>query len=181
MPVPGPGEVVVRTTSLGVNPADAFFRSTPWEQIAEAFPKELPPPGALRVIGADFVGVVDAVGAEVQGWSVGDEVFASTPAMAAAGASSEYLAIDARLLAPLASSLAAERAVAWPMVGITAWESLFDILRIAPDGDDRGASLLIIGATGGVGSAAIQLATMRPQTSSPDRRTCATPGCPGRS
>lgn len=159
LPLPGPGQVVVRTTSLGINPADAFFRSTPWEQIAESFPKNLPPAGALRVIGADFAGVVETVGPEVQGWSVGDEVFASAPAMAAAGASSEYLAIDARLLAPLPSSLTAERAVAWPMVGITAWESLFDILRISPDGADRAASLLIIGATGGVGSAAIQLAT----------------------
>lgn len=157
MPVPAPGEVVVRTTSLGVNPADAFFRSTPWEQIAEAFPKELPPPGALRVIGADFAGTVEAVGAGVQRWSVGDEVFASAPAMAATGASSEYVVIDARLLAPLPASVPAERAVAWPMVGITAWESLFDILRISPDGADSGASLLIIGATGGVGSAAIQL------------------------
>lgn len=155
---PGPSEVVVRTTALGVNPADIYFRSTPWEEIAQSLPKQIPPPGWLRVVGADFAGVIESVGTEVLGWAVGDEVFGSASAMAATGASSEYIAVDARLLAPLPKTLSADRAVAWPMVGITAWESLFDVLRLRPDGTDAGASLLVIGATGGTGSAAVQLA-----------------------
>lgn len=155
---PGQSEVVVRTSALGVNPADIYFRSTPWEEIAQSLPKQIPSSGSLRVVGADFAGVIESVGTEVRGWSVGDEVFGSASAMAATGASSEYIVVDARLLAPLPKALSPDRAVAWPMVGITAWESLFDVLRIRTDGADSGASLLVIGATGGTGSAAIQLA-----------------------
>jgi NADPH:quinone reductase-like Zn-dependent oxidoreductase len=155
---PGPSEVVVRTTALGVNPADIYFRSTPWEEIAQSLPKQIPSAGSLRVVGADFAGVIEFVGIEVRGWSVGDEVFGSASAMAATGASSEYIVVDARLLAPLPKALSPDRAVAWPMVGITAWESLFDVLRIRTDGTDSEASLLVIGATGGTGSAAVQLA-----------------------
>jgi zinc-binding alcohol dehydrogenase family protein len=155
---PGQSEVVVRTSALGVNPADIYFRSTPWEEIAQSLPKQIPPSGSLRVVGADFAGVIESVGTEVLGWSVGDEVFGSASAMAATGASSEYIVVDARLLAPHPKALSPDRAVAWPMVGITAWESLFDVLRIRTDGADSGASLLVIGATGGTGSAAIQLA-----------------------
>ena len=155
---PGPSEVLVRTTALGVNPADIYFRSTPWEKIAQSLPKQIPPPGSLRVVGADFAGIIESVGTEVHGWSVGDAVFGSASAMAATGASSEYIVVDARLLAPLPKTMSPDRAVAWPMVGITAWESLFDVLRIRTDGTDSGASLLVIGATGGTGSAAVQLA-----------------------
>ena len=155
---PGPNEVVVRTTALGVNPADIYIRSTPWEDIAQSLPKQIPPSGSLRVVGADFAGVIESIGTEVRDWSVGDEVFGSASAMAATGASSEYIVVDARLLAPLPKALTPDRAVAWPMVGITAWESLFDVLRIRTDGTDSRASLLVIGATGGTGSAAVQLA-----------------------
>ncbi|MCW1958427.1 MAG: zinc-binding dehydrogenase [Mycobacterium sp.] len=157
VPAPGPNEVLIRTTALGVNPADVYFRSTPWEDIAQSLPKQIPPPGSLRVVGADFAGVIESAGTGVESWSVGDEVFGSASAMAATGASSEYIVVDSRILAPLPQALSPERAVAWPMVGITAWESLFDVLRIRTDGTDSDASLLVIGGTGGTGSAAIQL------------------------
>jgi NADPH:quinone reductase-like Zn-dependent oxidoreductase len=157
VPAPGPLDALVRTTALGVNPADIYFRSTPWEEIAESLPKQIPAPGALRVVGADFAGVVESAGADVADFSAGDAVFGSASAMAATGASSEHIVVDSRLLAPLPTTLSPDRAVAWPMVGITAWEALFDVLRIRTDGADAGASLLVIGATGGTGSAAVQL------------------------
>lgn len=155
---PGPLEVRVRTTALGINPADAYFRSTPWEEIAQSLPKQIPEPGSLRVVGADFAGVVESAGAAVDDFSPGDAVFGSASAMAPTGASSEFIVVDSRLLAPLPTTLSPERAVAWPMVGITAWEALFDVLRIRTDGGDAGARLLVIGATGGTGSATVQLA-----------------------
>ncbi|MBY0442546.1 MAG: alcohol dehydrogenase catalytic domain-containing protein [Mycobacteriaceae bacterium] len=84
---PVPSDVLIRTTALGINPADIYFRSTPWEDIAQSLPKRIPPPGSLRVVGADFAGVIESVGTEARGWSIGDEVYGSASAMAATGVS----------------------------------------------------------------------------------------------
>lgn len=157
VPEPTGHEVLVRVEAFGLNPVDAFFRSTPWEEVARVFPKQIPPAGSLRVLGEDVCGTVVAVGPDVTTRVPGEVVYGSANSMAAAGAHSEFAILDERAIAAAPASMAPADSVAFPMVGITVWESLVDILRIGAS--DRGARLLVIGGAGGTGSIAIQLAS----------------------
>jgi NADPH2:quinone reductase len=147
MPAPGARDLLVKVRAVSVNPVDTKVRKLLGDAVQE-------PP---RVLGFDAAGVVEAVGAEVTGFSPGDEVFYAGD-VTRAGSNAEYQAVDARLVAKKPATWSFEEAAAVPLVALTAWELLFERMGIDPDGSDRGKALLVINGAGGVGSAVIPLA-----------------------
>ncbi|HET9484716.1 MAG TPA: zinc-binding dehydrogenase, partial [Xanthomonadales bacterium] len=146
-PSPRAGEVLVRQVATSVNPADAKIRAR-----GPALGPALP-----GVLGVDVAGIVVAVGEGVTGFRVGDAVYGAAGGVRdMPGACAEYIAADARLLAPAPRTIALRDAAALPLVAITAWEGLVDRARIAP-----GARVLVLGGTGGVGHVAVQIAKAR--------------------
>lgn len=142
-PTPMAGEVLIRVAATSVNPADLKIRR---------HGGSLAP--ASGVLGMDVAGTVVAVGVGVREWSVGDAVFGCAGGLGPLqGALAEYLSADARLLARAPARIPLREAAALPLVAITAYEALFDRARI-----QRGQRLLLLGALGGVGHVALQLA-----------------------
>jgi zinc-binding alcohol dehydrogenase family protein len=146
MPQPGERDLLVRIEAISVNPVDCKVRA-PKAQ-TEASP---------RVLGWDAAGTVVAVGPGVALFKVGDPVFYAG-SITRPGANSEYHVVDERIVARKPETLDFAAAAALPLTAITAWEALFERLRVSPQGADAGKSVLIIGGAGGVGSIGIQLA-----------------------
>jgi len=109
------------------------------------------------VLGWDVAGVVKAVGSDVSLFKVGDRVFYAG-SIARAGGNSELHTVDERIVGHMPKSLDFAAAAALPLTAITAWELLFERLQISQEPADKGQSLLIVGAAGGVGSILTQLA-----------------------
>jgi zinc-binding alcohol dehydrogenase family protein len=145
-PVPGPHDLVVAVRAVSVNPVDHKVRAP--KPDTEAAP---------RVLGWDAAGVVAAVGPAVTRFAVGDEVYYAG-SIVRPGCDSELHAVDERIVGRKPLRLGFGDAAALPLTSLTAWELLFDRLGISPTGGDGGKRLLVIGAAGGVGSIAIQLA-----------------------
>jgi zinc-binding alcohol dehydrogenase family protein len=144
-PQPGPRDLLVRVKAVSVNPVDTKVRRN-----------RAPQPGQPEVLGWDAVGVVEGVGAQVRGFQPGDRVFYAG-SITRPGANSELHVVDERIAAKAPASLEDGQAAALPLTAITAWELLFDRLRV-PQGGGAGQSLLVVGGAGGVGSILIQLA-----------------------
>jgi NADPH2:quinone reductase len=108
------------------------------------------------IIGLDAVGIVEEVGESVSLFKVGDKVFYAGD-INRQGSNAEYQIVDERIVGRSPANLSIEESVVMPLTGLTAWEILFDRIRISSD-KDKGKSILIIGGAGGVGSIAIQLA-----------------------
>ncbi len=148
-PEPGGDEVLVRVHAASVNPADwHFLRGTPYIarlQLGLRKPKD-------RVLGCDVAGRVEAVGKDVTMFRPGDDVFGS-PFMHGLGAFAEYVCVPEDLLAPKPATLSFDHAAAVPLAASTALQGLRDHGRIEP-----GHKVLIIGASGGVGTFAVQIA-----------------------
>lgn len=145
-PSPAAGEVLVRIAAASVNTADLMARSM--GPVVDFIPA---PPA---VLGMDLAGTVVAVGAGVDRFAVGDEVYGCAGGAAHhQGTLAEYIAADARLLAKKPATLSMVEAAALPLVSITAFEALFD-----RSGLQAGDTVLIHGGAGGVGHVAIQLA-----------------------
>jgi zinc-binding alcohol dehydrogenase family protein len=144
-PKPGDDDLLVRVHAVSVNPADTKVRRT----IA-------PPPGQAMVLGWDAVGVVERVGAAVTQFGTGDRVYYAGD-ISRPGTNSELHVVDGRIAARAPTGLDDAAAAALPLTTITAYEVLFDRLRLTPGGG-AGQSILIIGGAGGVGSIMIQLA-----------------------
>jgi len=121
--------------------------------------------------GHEVAGTVVALGYGTTGLAVGDEVFSITD-WYRDGTLAEYVAVEARDLAPRPASLPGPEATAVPMAGLTAWEALFTLGSLS----DRQA-VLINGAGGGVGTMAVQLARLAGAPDNRDRH--AGPGCLG--
>lgn len=147
-PVPGPRDLLVRVKAVAVNPVDTKVRGP-----RPGDPRHDPP----KIIGWDASGVVEAVGAEVTLFAVGDEVYYAGN-YSLPGSNAELQAIDERIVGRKPRTLAFADAAALPLTAITAWEGLFDRMHIRVGGEDSDKSVLIIGGAGGVGSVAIQLA-----------------------
>jgi zinc-binding alcohol dehydrogenase family protein len=145
-PTPGPHDLLVEVRAISVNPVDTKIRRN-----------VQPEGGQPKVLGWDVAGVVKAVGAEVSLFKVGDEVFYAG-ALDRPGANSELHRVDERLVGHRPQSLDFAQSAALPLTAITAWELLFERLQIAEGEASRGQSLLIVGASGGVGSILTQLA-----------------------
>ncbi|MEB0043216.1 MULTISPECIES: zinc-binding alcohol dehydrogenase family protein [unclassified Pseudomonas] len=145
-PVAGPRELLVEVKAISVNPVDTKVRQN-------ASPEN----GAAKVLGWDVAGIVKAVGTEVTLFQPGDNVFYAG-SIARAGANSELHVVDERIVGHMPKSLSFAHAAALPLTAITAWELLFERLQIAEGQADKGQSLMIVGAAGGVGSILTQLA-----------------------
>lgn len=139
-PEPGPGEVLVRVRAAAVNPVD-------WK-LREGYRDDLPLPFTP---GSDFSGVIAGRGRGVYSCRVGDEVYGSLPG--ARGADAEYLTAPADVVAPKPRTLGHARAASVPLVAMTAWQAVFEAGALA-----AGETVLVLGASGGVGSMAVQLA-----------------------
>jgi len=148
LPEPGapPGrDLLIEVRAVSVNPVDA-------KQRAKADPK-----GNPRILGFDGAGVVRAAGPDATLFQPGDAVFWAG-AINRPGSNAELQLVDERVVGPMPESLTFAEAAAMPLTTITAWEGLFDRLRIARDTARLDEALLIVGGAGGVGSIAIQLA-----------------------
>ncbi|HJY36644.1 MAG TPA: zinc-binding alcohol dehydrogenase family protein, partial [Steroidobacteraceae bacterium] len=110
-----------------------------------------------RILGWDASGIVREVGPGVQLFKPGDEVYYAG-SIQKPGANSEYHVVDERIVGHKPRSLSFAAAAALPLTSLTAWEGLFDRFDISRSGADRAKTVLLIGAAGGVGSIAIQLA-----------------------
>ncbi|RZL89801.1 MAG: zinc-binding alcohol dehydrogenase family protein [Variovorax sp.] len=144
-PTPGPRDLKVRVKAVSVNPVDTKVR----KGVA-------PEAGQAKVLGWDAVGTVEATGSEVTGFKVGDRVYYAG-SITRPGTNSELHMVDERIAALAPKSLDDAQAAALPLTTITAYELLFDRLRV-PKGGGAGQTLLVIGGAGGVGSILIQLA-----------------------
>ena len=145
-PAPSPRELLVEVKAISVNPVDYKIRARP--------DPNSPQP---RILGWDVAGIVREVGAGVQLFKPGDEVYYAG-SIQKPGANSEFHVVDERIVGHKPRTLSFAAAAALPLTTLTAWEGLFDRLDISPSGADRGKSVLLIGGAGGVGSIAIQLA-----------------------
>ncbi len=145
-PTPRPHDLLVRVKAVAVNPVDTKVRKS-----------VAPEPGTAKVLGWDAVGTVEALGAEVQGFSVGDRVYYAG-SIDRPGTNAELHAVDARIAAKAPATLSDAQAAALPLTSITAYEILFDRLKVARGEASQGQSLLVMGGAGGVGSVLIQLA-----------------------
>jgi NADPH:quinone reductase-like Zn-dependent oxidoreductase len=148
IPVPGPGrdDVLVRVHASGLNPKDVIVRQGRLRLLAgRAFP---------RGTGYDFAGEVVAYGAGVSGLAHGDRVWGFLNGFLG-GAAAEYAVVPRAWMAPMPRRLGWIEGAALPLVGTTALQGLRDAARLR-----AGERVLIKGASGGVGSAAIQIAKM---------------------
>ena len=148
-PVPAGDEVLVRVRATSINPYDWHnMRGQPY--IARLMPGALGLRGPkLSILGCDMAGRVEAAGQNVTGFGPGDEVYALLPQ----GGFAEYVSVPQSLLAPKPENLSYEQAAAVPMAAITALLALRDQGRL-----QSGQKVLITGASGGVGTFAVQIA-----------------------
>ncbi|HET9047220.1 MAG TPA: NAD(P)H-quinone oxidoreductase [Casimicrobiaceae bacterium] len=140
-PVPKPrvGEVLIEVAWAGVNRPD----------VAQRAGKYPPPPDASPVLGLEVAGRVVALGAEAEGWKVGNEVCALVPG----GGYAEYCAAPAAWCLPIPQGMTLEQAASLPENYFTVWNNVFDRAHLT-----TGETLLVHGGTSGIGLATIQLA-----------------------
>jgi NADPH:quinone reductase-like Zn-dependent oxidoreductase len=146
-PEPAAGEVVVKVHATSLNPVDRFTRAGYLQGMVQF---ELP-----FTPGLDLAGMVEAVGEGVTTVAVGDAVYGYSNMMRQ-GAYAEYALVSAGEIAPKPASLDFETAASVPLVGLTAWQGLFNVAVLQP-----GQTVLIHGAGGGVGSFAVQFAVAK--------------------
>ncbi|WP_305788248.1 NADP-dependent oxidoreductase [Symbioplanes lichenis] len=144
LPVPAAGQVRVRVAATSFNGVDGNIRAG---FMRGPIPVELP-----HTPGLDVAGTVDALGEGVTGFATGDEVIGFLP-MTGTGASAEYVLAPAEVLTRAPKSVPLADAAALPVVGLTAWQALFEHGQVA-----AGQRVLINGAGGAVGDYAVQLA-----------------------
>jgi NADPH2:quinone reductase len=141
-PTPGPGQVVVRARAIGVNPVEVYIRSGTYAR----------KPNLPYTPGTDIGGIVESVGADVKNFKKGDRVY--THGMAPGyGGYAEMALCDEAQVHPLPDKASFAQGAALGVPYGTAWRALFSRAQAKP-----GETLLVHGASGGVGVAAVQLA-----------------------
>jgi NADPH:quinone reductase-like Zn-dependent oxidoreductase len=141
-PKPDQGQVLVRVQAASVNPFDFKLASGAFKQM---MPLTFP-----FTPGGDFAGVIESVGAGVTELKRGDAVFGNS---SGGGAYAQFVSVSVRTLAARPTKLSPIEAASVPVAAQTAWQALFDHGHL-----ERGQTVLIHGAAGGVGSFAVQLA-----------------------
>ncbi|PLK69540.1 zinc-binding alcohol dehydrogenase family protein [Rhizobium sp. TH135] len=139
-------DLLVEIKAVSVNPVDTKVRRN-----------HTPAAGEARILGYDAAGVVKAVGSDVTLFKPGDEVYYAG-AIGRPGTNAEYHLVDERIVGIKPKSLSFAEAAALPLTAITAYEALFDRLKVADPVLGAERAILITGGAGGVGSIAIQLA-----------------------
>jgi NADPH:quinone reductase-like Zn-dependent oxidoreductase len=142
VPIPDPGEVLVKVRAAGVGPWDGWIRAG-----RSALPQPLP-----LTLGSDLSGEVQAVGPDVADLHVGDQVYGVTNPRFI-GAYAEYALASAAMIARKPTSIAYVEAASVPVIAVTAWQGLFDQAQL-----EAGQTVLIHGAAGNVGAYAVQIA-----------------------
>ena len=138
-PVAGPGQVLIRVRAAGVNRPDLLQRTGTYP----------PPPGASDVLGLEIAGEIEAVGEGVTRWAVGDRVCA----LLGGGGYAELAVVDARHVLPIPEGLDYVQAAVLPETVFTVFANVFESGALK-----AGETLLIHGATSGIGVTAIQMA-----------------------
>jgi len=160
-----PGEVLVRVHAVGINPPDWYLR----EGYKDLPPEWQPAVSFPFILGSDISGVIEAVATDVQGFSIGDEVFGMVrfPSMGESAAYAEYVAAPASDLALKPTGIDHVHAAGAPMAGLTGWQFLIELGHneanpFQPKSHRplplNGKTVLVNGAAGGVGHLAMQLA-----------------------
>lgn len=145
-PEAGEGEVLVKVKAAGVNPVDAAVVGG---MLKDAIPGEFP-----LIPGWDVAGVVEETGHSVSRFTPGDEVYAyARRPKIQHGTFAEYVSLPESYLAERPTNISMDESGGIPLVGLTAYQSIFDFGELK-----KGQTLLILGASGGVGTLAIQLA-----------------------
>jgi NADPH2:quinone reductase len=147
LPKASGNDLLVKISAIAVNPVDFKVRQT------SAKDTILPAP---KIIGWDAVGIVEHIGENVTLFKKGDRVFYAGD-LTRPGCNAEYQLVDERIVGLAPNNLSDADAAAMPLTSLTAWEAMFDRMRIQKE-KDKGKYLLIIGGAGGVGSIAIQIA-----------------------
>lgn len=145
-PEPAPGQVRVRVKAAAVNPIDTYIRSgVVAAELAVPF-----------IVGCDFAGVVDSMGDDVQGLSIGQRVWGSNQSLLGRqGTFAEYVVADADLVYPTPDAVTDVQAAAASLVAITAHLGLVREAQLQP-----GELLFVNGGSGGVGSMVVQMAKL---------------------
>lgn len=139
-------DLLVSVKAISVNPVDTKVRAG-----------KTPTTGQPQVLGWDASGLVEAVGPKVTRFKPGDRVWYAGD-LTRAGSNAERQAVDERIVGLMPHSIGFAEAAALPLTAITAWELLFDRLRVQDADPTANNRLLVIGAAGGVGSILVQLA-----------------------
>jgi len=149
-PTPHKYDLLVKVKAISVNPVDVKVRAPKDKEEKEP-----------KILGWDACGIVEEVGPDCRLFKPGDEVYYSG-SITRPGTNSEYHLVDERIVGPKPTTLNYAEAAALPLTSITAWEGLFDRLEIDINNvnENNKKTFLIIGAAGGVGSIAVQLAKL---------------------
>ena len=139
-PAPNKDEVLVKVHFAGVNPVDWKIRGGLGERLGLKLP---------IMLGGEIAGTIEQTGDEVRDFKEGDAVYGIIPS----GGFAEYAIAKTGEIGPKPKSLDFENAAAIPLGALTAWQAIFDLANLS-----RGQRILIAGASGGVGSLAVQLA-----------------------
>src|SRR2546422_1901621 len=149
VPKPGPREVLIALASAGVGSWDGLVRDGSWRPWG-------PNPRFPIIPGTDGAGVVAATGADVRGVRAGVRLWACLYSNPKGGFYAEYIAVDAGSVGRVPEHLTLLEAGAAPTTGLTALQGIDGALKL-----NRGESVLIVGASGGVGTLAVQFAKLR--------------------
>jgi len=141
----GEGEVVIQIKAAGLNPADVKIRAGHWSTYPISFP---------AVPGRDVAGVIVQRGHASRRFNIGDEVYAyiRRPSVSISGGAAQYVTVSEAYVAPKPKKASFEEAAGLPLAGLTAYQGL-KLLNLK-----EGENLVIVGASGGVGSFVVQLA-----------------------
>lgn len=138
-PIPGPGEILIRVRAAGVNRPDILQRMG-------FYP---PPPGAPATLGLEVAGEITALGSGVRRWGLGDKVVA----LLGGGGYAQFAVVDSRHALPLPKGLDFAEGAGLPETVFTVFANVFEHGALAP-----GETLMVHGATSGIGVTAIQMA-----------------------
>jgi NADPH:quinone reductase-like Zn-dependent oxidoreductase len=143
-PTPGPNEVLIKVKAASVNPIDWKLRAG---HMKDVFPLTFP-----TTLGLDVSGTIEEVGPGAARFKRGDEVYVSLEA-GSGGGYAEYVVAKETIVAEKPSTLDHVQAASVPVVGLTAWQALFEVAQLRAD-----QKVLIHAAAGGVGIFAVQFA-----------------------
>ena len=149
LPEPGPDEVLIRVEAAGVGAWDPFEREGGFVEVLNREPK------FPYVLGTDGAGTIAEVGENVDLFKQGDRVYALELANPKGGFYAEYVAVNGNNVSHIPGDLTMEQAAAMPTDALTALRGLDDVLRLKRD-----ESVMIFGASGGIGHLAVQLAKL---------------------
>ena len=146
-PSPSGFDLLVKVGAVSMNPVDFKVRQSAAKDIILDEPK---------IIGYDAVGTVVSVGEKVSLFKEGDEVYYAGD-LTRSGSNAAFQLIDERIVGTKPKSLRIQEAAAIPLTGLTAWEAIFDRMKVDPN-KAKGKTILILAGAGGVGSIAVQIA-----------------------